>query len=296
LSANARSATALLLAAHGERRPAFTPVEYAHILSPFVPAQAGTQSHKDRVRGSGPPLARGRTENSNEGVFRLAETRHACRVVAQVGCGFIKGAPTIAEALAAFTADEIIVYPLFLSDGYFVRVRLAELLHDAMLGARPRPIHVLPPLGLDPGFAAFVAEKATAAARARGLAPAGTSLVLLAHGSRSDPASRLATERLTDRLCGLRRFRTVRMALLDEAPSLAQTAADLPGPVLVLGLFAGEGLHGAADAARLVAELDRPDLLFAGTIGSCDGIDDLIAAAVERAMLATNRTAPFVPA
>ncbi len=215
--------------------------------------------------------------------MRLAGRLRARGLAEQVGYGFIKGTPSIKEAVAALTADEIVVYPLFMADGYFARVRLPALLEEeAVARGELRPIHTLPPLGLDSGFAAFVADKAVAAAHRRGFALAQMSLVLLAHGSRTDPASRLATARLTDRLWRLRRFHTVRMALLDEAPSLAQATADLSGPVMVLGLFAGDGLHGAADAARLVAELDRPDLLFAGTIGGFDGIDDLVAAAMER--------------
>jgi hypothetical protein len=70
------------------------------------------------------------------------------------------------------------------------------------------------------------------------------------------------------------------MALLGEAPSLAQTTSDLTGPIFVLGLFAGDGIHGVRDAARLVAELDRPEAMFAGTIANLDGVERLVASAV----------------
>jgi hypothetical protein len=59
----------------------------------------------------------------------------------------------------------------------------------------------------------------------------------------------------------------------------------------VLGLVAGEGLHGAADAPRLVAELGRADAAYAGTIGSLDGIGDLVAAALARAIGCTGTPA-----
>jgi hypothetical protein len=71
------------------------------------------------------------------------------------------------------------------------------------------------------------------------------------------------------------------MALLGETPSLAQAASHLTGPIIVLGLFAGDGMHGATDASRLVAELDRPDALFAGTIANFEGIEQLVASAAE---------------
>jgi sirohydrochlorin cobaltochelatase len=233
--------TALLLAAHGERRP-----------------------------GAG-----------NEGVARLAARLRARHLASQTGCGFIKGAPTIREAIQALTADTIIVYPLFLSDGYFARVRLPELLDEAMASTRRRTLHIRPPLGLDPGFPALIAEQAVAAALAHGLVPSRTNLVLLAHGSSTDPASRIATGRLTEEIGKRRRFLSVQMALLGETPSLAQTVSHLTGPIIVLGLFAGDGMHGATDASRLVAELDRPDALFAGTIANFEGIEQLVASAAE---------------
>jgi sirohydrochlorin cobaltochelatase len=233
--------TALLLAAHGERRPGAT----------------------------------------NEAVVRLVARLRARNLAAQIGCGFIKGTPTIREAIEAFTADTIIVYPLFLSDGYFARVRLPELLDEAIATTHPRALRILPPLGLDPGFPVFITEQAAAAARARRLGPSRINLVLLAHGSSTDPASCIATGRLAEAIGKRRRFRSVQMALLGESPSLAQTAARLAGPMMVLGLFAGDGMHGATDAARLVTELDRPDALFAGTIANFDGIEQLVASAVQ---------------
>ena len=48
---------------------------------------------------------------------------------------------------------------------------------------------------------------------------------------------------------------------------------------IVLGLFAGGGLHGAEDAPCLVAALGRSDVSYAGTLTGLDGIDDVIAAA-----------------
>jgi sirohydrochlorin cobaltochelatase len=246
--------TALLLAAHGERRP-----------------------------GAG-----------NEGLLRLAAKLRARRIVSQAGCGFIKGAPSIGEAVQALTADEIVVYPLFLSDGYFTRVRLPELLEEATAGTRPRP-HILPPLGLDPGFPALIAGRAVAAARTQDFVPARTNLVVLAHGSTTDQASRMATLRLTEELAKQRHFRCVRMALLEEEPSLREATADLPGPIIVMGLFAGDGRHGAADAPRLVAELGRDDVLFAGTIGNLDGIEELIASAAEDWMGRRSSQAAALP-
>ena len=65
---------------------------------------------------------------------------------------------------------------------------------------------------------------------------------------------------------------------------LQEAAAELPGPVIIFGLFMGEGLHGAGDAPRLVQELGRPDAVYAGTLAQLDGIEEVVAAALGRAM------------
>ena len=51
-----------------------------------------------------------------------------------------------------------------------------------------------------------------------------------------------------------------------------------------MGLFSGEGLHGARDAPRLVAQLAREDVVYAGVIGNAPGIDDVIGRTVQAAI------------
>jgi sirohydrochlorin ferrochelatase len=236
-----RRGTALLLAAHGERR-------------------AGS---------------------ANDGLSRLAARLRARRLAGATGFGLVKGAPSIGEAVRACDAGELIVYPLFLSDGYFARVRLPQLLAEAASDLPALKLHVLPPLGLAPGLASLIADAMAHAARRNGFDPSETGLVLLGHGSKTDWASAAATARLRQGVLERNRFAEVRVALLEGGPSLRQAVGGLAGPVLVFGLFVGDGLHGAEDVPRLVGELGRHDIVAAGTIGNLDGIDDLIADAVE---------------
>jgi sirohydrochlorin ferrochelatase len=106
------------------------------------------------------------------------------------------------------------------------------------------------------------------------------NVILMAHGSRRDPASRLAAQGLAERLGGGVPFRSIGVALLEEPPSLQEAVAGLAGPILVVGLFCGNGMHGAEDVQRQIAQCGRTDVVFVGNIGELDGIDRLIAAAV----------------
>lgn len=223
---------------------------------------------------------------ANAGVARLA--RNLAGVAAEVGFGFIKGSPAVDEAIQALSLRDILVYPLFLSDGYFTRIALPQLVDKVKRGGA-RTISILPPLGLEPALGGVIEKEAAAAAHAHRAKPGDTTVVLLAHGSANDPASRKAAEQLADRVRQRRRFRATRIALLEEPPSLGDAIADTRGPIIVVGLFAGEGVHGASDVQRLIAELGRDDVVLAGPVGTFAGIEAVVAAAVARHVLTPAR-------
>ena len=224
---------------------------------------------------------------TNQGVKHIARALSAHGLVSEVGVGFIKGAPTIGEAFAALAAPRVIVYPLFASSGYFTRDRLVQLLDEA--NGEGRNVEVLPPLGLDPGLPDLVLDRATETARENGLAPETSTVILLAHGSRRNSASREATEQVARAIEHRATFRSVGIALLEERPFLAEVAALVQGPAIVVGMFSAEGMHGASDAPRLIGELNRNDVIYAGVIGNVAGIEDLVARSVAEAV---GRAAP----
>ena len=143
---------------------------------------------------------------------------------------------------------------------------------------------MLPPLGLDPNLPDLVRDQAARAACGHGFAPEACTIVLLAHGSKRNPASRQATEQVAGAIEEGAAFRKVAVAFLEEPPSLDEAAASIVGPAVVVGLFSGEGLHGAKDAPKLVARLGRSEIVFAGIMGSGPGIEDLVARAVTAAL------------
>ena len=214
----------------------------------------------------------------NAGVARLAGNLAAAGVAKEVGFGFIKGSPSVDEAIRALSSCHVIVYPLFLAHGYFTRVALPRLIKQSK--RQDQIITVLAPLGLDPALGDLIVDEALDAARCHSILPEEVTVVLAAHGSRNDNASRIATERLADRVRGRRCFRDARIALLEEAPSLAEATADIRGPIIVIGLFAGEGVHGADDTKRLVEELGRNDIVLVRPIGTFVGVEGIITAAV----------------
>lgn len=220
----------------------------------------------------------------NAGVAALTAELARREVAAEVRCGFINGVPPIGEALQAFATSDIMIYPLFLSDGYFARVRLRELLADSGPYLTDHRVAILPALGLDPQLAELIAEKVTDASRHRGESERRPSVVLLAHGSLKDGASRHAAEALQQRIGSMGRFSDVLCAFLEEPPALRDCISELPGQVVVVGLFAGDGLHGAQDVPRLIEELARADVLFIN-VGTWPEIAELVVFAVQSSVI-----------
>jgi sirohydrochlorin ferrochelatase len=228
-------------------------------------------AHGERLQGA-----------DNGGAFRLKADLTARGIAAEIRLGFINGAPTLAEALNEFEAPRILVYPLLMSAGYFARKGLRELGEAQTVAGRKRTVDILPILGLDPALADIVAARASAAIQPLGVTPAEAILVLMAHGSARDSASQVATDTLAARIGRLGLFADVRAAYLEQAPSLAETLSSSRAPAVVVGLFAGEGLHGGTDVVRIIAEAGRSDIAFAGNAGSWPEIAEIVVCAVER--------------
>jgi sirohydrochlorin cobaltochelatase len=227
-----------------------------------------------------------RANADNAGVARLAGNLAAAGVAKEVGFGFIKGTPSVDQAIRALSSRHVIVYPLFLADGYFTHVALPRLVEQAIQQDAARTTSILPPLGLEPAMADLIADEAAAAAHSRAISPPETTVILLAHGSANDKGSRIAAELLADRVRQRQSFRNTGTAFLEEAPSLAEAMSEVRGPIIVIGLFAGEGMHGADDAKRLVAEFGRDDIVLVGPVGTFVGVSTIIAATVARHVLA----------
>jgi sirohydrochlorin cobaltochelatase len=200
---------------------------------------------------------------------------------AAVAVGFLSGAPTVAEALAALPPGPVHVVPFFMEDGYFTRVAVPKALegHDNL--------RVSPPIGTHPGLTGLIAARIerrqrpswSGLTRPTQALKAPAEIVLVGHGSARSPGRRLALHDHAKRL-------GARVALLEEPPLIAEVLAVVPGPtVAVLGFFAGEGGHVRDDlpAAIETARQRLGDgLIDLGSIGDDPGMVPLILDRVRR--------------
>lgn len=187
----------------------------------------------------------------------------------------LSGKGTLEAAIRAL-GGVAMVYPLFMTDGWFVRDRLPARLAEA--GATDCTI--LPPLGLDPALPELCLNRAREAALEAGFTPSDTTLLLAAHGSPSAPRAGEVAREVTAMLGAAGIFRDVVTGFVDEAPYLAE-AARIDGPAICLPYFAAANGHVREDIPEA---LDGAG--FAGLrlppIGTDPLIPGLIAAALRR--------------
>ena len=88
----------------------------------------------------------GAAENSL--VHDLVTRLRASSRFARVEAGFIRSEPPLEEAAARLSGTRMTVYPLFMSDGYYVRRAIPERLAASGHAGTGAP-SILPPLGLD---------------------------------------------------------------------------------------------------------------------------------------------------
>ncbi|UWQ38472.1 CbiX/SirB N-terminal domain-containing protein [Leisingera aquaemixtae] len=181
------------------------------------------------------------------------------------------------ERLEEVTANGAVVYPFFMSQGYFT----AKVLPARLKGVSCR---IAAPFGLDAALPPLAAQAVQQAALAQGWNTDGLHLLLAAHGSARGPKAAEAAEDFAARLRPLLPGCTVTPGYVEQDPRIETAAAQLPGRALCLPFFAQAGDHVKED---IPAALDAAR--FGGAVlpvtGALPGVPKLIAAAIRAAAL-----------
>ncbi len=144
-----------------------------------------------------------------------------------------------ALARAVAGAERLLVYPLFMADGWFTQTHLPARLTEAGAGE----VVQLAPFGLDPAVQELTVTLAREAAVAAGRAPAETEVLLAAHGSFRSRAPSAVARAMAERLAAEGGFRRVEAAFIDEQPRIAEVAAGFgPGRCACPSLLHGAGM------------------------------------------------------
>lgn len=178
--------------------------------------------------------------------------------------------PGALETALGQAGDAPVIYPMFMTDGWFVQTALRK-----RLKASPNST-VLPPLGMDPelcGLSIRALEGEMDRLRWRAT---DTTLLVAAHGSGRSPNSARATAQFVDRLSQKSNFAAIRTGYIEEPPLLEDVARLCPAQSICLPFFAAFGGHVQDDIQQALkaAGFSGPCLEPAGTL---PGISTLMA-------------------
>lgn len=197
-----------------------------------------------------------------------------------VSAGVLRGEPQLEEAVRGALAGgalSLAIYPMFMSDGYFTGRVLVQRLAALEI---PVDVHVLPPLGADPLVPGLMLSLALRTTTENGWQPPLTRLLIVGHGSKIGSASADATRKVAAQIAQHSRFQSVECAFLEEAEFLADALTRSERtPTVVLGFFAGDGLHSAEDVPETISETGSK-AVYAGSIGKAPEVRELILQAV----------------
>lgn len=188
-------------------------------------------------------------EGTNRRLAGIAASVQKLLPQADVRHGVLSGEPSIAFALAGLERNApLTVFPLFMSEGYFVTQKLPAVLKG--LAGRWR---LLPALGSGDELARATAENIL---RLPGEKPG--SVLVVAHGSSKDDRSRKAAEAFAVHLSRATDGLPVTCCYLEEAPFAHDAVASLGKEAALVSLFAGEGLHGGDDIPEILEKTGFP--------------------------------------
>ncbi len=182
--------------------------------------------------------------------------------------------PALRQAVQDAGGCHMVVYPLFMADGWFTQTHLPERLAAAGASA----VTVLAPFGLDPAVQDLTVDLARRAA-----AKGATELLLAAHGSFRSPAPAAVARAMAAKITAETRLARVETGFIDQEPRIAEVARDLGAQAVCLPFFAARGGHVIDDLPQALGEAG-----FAGALLDPVGLDPRVPALIAAALGASG--------
>jgi sirohydrochlorin cobaltochelatase len=204
-------------------------------------------------------VAHGSTVNPDSSVPTLAHTAEIRRrkIFADVECAFWKEEPSLRDARFLFDPEsihEVCVVPNFISEGYFTQTvipRELELDGATTKRANGQTWKYRQPVGNHPAMTELLLKRAREVAP--GVDPAGTSLLIVAHGTDLNENSAVAAKREAEDIRALGKFAEVLNVYMEEPPLVSDwRKLTKTRNVVVVPFFISDGLHSYEDIPRLI--------------------------------------------
>lgn len=171
--------------------------------------------------------------------------------------------------------DTPVIFPLFMSDGWFVRDLLPKRLKATGIGT----CHILPPFGTRAEIHGLASRTVGHHIMANRWSDEQTTLILAAHGSGRSPSSALAAKETAAAISKILPLHDIRVGFIDEPPWLENVARNTGRETLCLPLFVALWGHVTTDIPQALAKSQ-----FAGTLLDPVGIHPEVPQIIARAL------------
>lgn len=214
-------------------------------------------------------VAHGSTVNPDSSAPTLAHAAEIRRrkIFADVECAFWKEEPSLRDALFLFDPEsirQVYVVPNFISEGYFTQTvvsRELELNGQITKRSNGQAWKYCEPVGNHPMMTELLLKRASEVAR--GVNPAETSLLIVAHGTDLNENSAVAAKREAEKIRALGKYAAVLNVYMEEPPLVSDwRKLTKARHVVVVPFFISDGLHSYEDIPVLLgitvaADADR---------------------------------------
>lgn len=184
--------------------------------------------------------------------------------------------PQALESALTDAGPDPVIYPMFMTDGWFVQSALRKRLQHVPHAT------ILPPLGVDPDLPGVVAQALETELERRGWRAAETTLLVCAHGSGRSANSARDTMQFVDRLTGVIGFKTIHTGYVEQPPHLDDVTVLCPPQSISLPFFAADGGH-VRDDIHDALESSGFSCARMAPVGLLPGIKELMALGISRA-------------
>lgn len=179
------------------------------------------------------------------------------------------------EMVAAFETPPL-VYPVFMTDGWFTQTALPKRFNGA-------PATFLRPLGTDLALVDLAVSWLAQELEDRQWYASGTKLIVLGHGSGRSDAPARDTRLFADRVMEKLPFADLRVGFVEEDPSLEDALGGAGGQAIALPFFATKRGHVLDDLPEAY-EATAFSGLKLDPIGLHPGIPKMVAASLKAAL------------
>lgn len=185
-------------------------------------------------------------------------------------------APSALEAALATSPNVEVIYPLFMTKGWFVTQALPKRLGDT-------PIQILDPFGLDPALPRLAADAVQALANQKGWPLEDLDVVLAAHGSGRSRNPATVTRDFGHALQAQLACKDLVVGFVEEDPSIESAARTAGEHAICLPFFAAQGGHADDDVPNALRSAN-----FQGehmpVLGALSTVPELIAQSIVKAL------------